>query len=276
VWTGSFARVQESRFNHRVLEVAVVVAGVLVATYAGWVIRNVGGTTPDRGLSAVASATPSVAPVVAAPRRPPRLGPFRAAVGDAGSILVIGDSTGNDPGEWVDLWAQDLGRAREVTLRQWASGAEEFADPPLVYGSGRALGIWNLSYPGVRADYAGRLASVPVQPDAVILNVGHNRSANAIRRVIRTTTPAIEDRWGEVPEAYVLQNPSTADPDQSESAVTFLRTLATQDRVPVIDVHAAFLEAGPLGALLGDGTRPNAQGSRVWADAVGAALIGQP
>lgn len=264
------------RFKPRLVEVLVLAAGVLVALYAAWVIRNVGASTPDDNappvpvetLSESPTPTPSPTP---SPTAPPSLAAFRAVFGDAGSVLVVGDSTGNDPGEWVDLWAQDLGR--QVTLRQWQAGAEQFAEAPLVYGSGPALEIWNLSYPGVRADYAQRLQEVPKAPGVVILSIGHDRSPQALRRAVRTTSEAIDDRWGEVPTAWVLQNPSTGETEQQqEDAVTFLRSLAITERVPVIDVHRAFRKAGSLDSLLLDASSPNDRGSRLWADTVDAAV----
>lgn len=35
------------------------------------------------------------------------------------TISVLGDSTGNDAGEWVDLWSQHLAEDATVTLRTW-------------------------------------------------------------------------------------------------------------------------------------------------------------
>lgn len=263
------------RFKPRLIEVVVVVAGILVAVYAVWVIRNVGATTPDDNAAASpvealseASDEPSVAPTA-----PPRIGAVREAVADAPSVLVVGDSTGNDPGEWVDLWARDLALDREVRLHSWDVGSAQFGAEPTVYGTGRAMEIWNLSYPGAAADYAPKLQEVAAEPAAVIVNIGHDRSPQAIRRAIRTTSDAIDDRWGEVLMAWVLQNPSTgaAAPDQ-EDAVEFVRSLATTERVPVIDVHAQFLRADSLATLLVDDSRPNDRGSRLWADTVERAL----
>jgi hypothetical protein len=264
--------VETRRFKPRLVEVLVLAAGVLVAVYAAWVIRNVGASTPDDSAPPVPVETLSERPTPS-PTAPPSLAAFRAVLGDAGSVLVVGDSTGNDPGEWVDLWAQDLAGSRQVTLRQWQAGAEQFAEAPLVYGSGRGVEIWNLSYPGVRADYAQRLQEVPKAPGVVILSIGHDRSPQALRRAVRTTSEAIDDRWGEVPTAWVLQNPSTGETEQQQKdAVTFLRSLAMTERVPVIDVHRAFRKAGSLDGFLLDASSPNDRGSRLWADTVNAAV----
>ncbi len=112
-----------------------------------------------------------------------------------------------------------------------------------------------------------------MKPDAVILNVGHDRDRGLLDRTIGTTIDAIRQRWGEVPSALVLQEPSTGvDAKPQEAAVSRVRSLAVKYGDPVIDVHAAFLNAGDLENLLVDGRRPNERGSRVWADAVTAEL----
>lgn len=258
---------RERRFGVRPHQMVVLVAGLVVALYAVWVIRHVGSSPPAGAAVPAPRATPTAtARATAAPKAPPSLRTFRTAVADARTILVIGDSTGDGPGEWVDLWAQDLGGSREVTLHNWEVGAQDFSASPLVYGFGQALDLWNLSSPDIGADPAQQLGSVPTTPGAVILNVGHDRDPSSLRRTIRTTTAAIADRWGEVPCAWVLQNPATQDADRQEAAVDVVRALATKQRVPVIDVHRAFRRADDLGALLADGTRPSPTGSRLWAD----------
>lgn len=262
---------QERRFGLRPTEVAVLVAGVLVAIYAGWVIRNVGSATPNG--ADIPQRQPASDTRSAAPATPPPLDLFRTALGGARTLLVVGDATGDEPGEWVDLWAQDLADSRRVTLHQYDADAAQFSSSSVVNGSGRPLEIWNLSYPVARVDYAERLASVPAKPGAVILNFGHDRSRKVLRRAVNETADAIEERWGRLPSAWVLQNPTGGENAQEqEDAVALVRTMATRARVPVIDVHAAFLAEGSLQELLVDGARPDEEGSKVWADAVRTAL----
>ncbi len=250
-------------------------AGVAVALYAGWVIHDVGSSGPD--VAAPARPTHSASASVTAspePAAPPGLGPFRKAVGNARALLVVGDSTGDEPGEWVDLWAQDLGHQRKVVLHRWDEGTQAFVTLA-VYGNGQPLDVWNLSYPGVRADYAQHVSEVSQEPDAVLVSVGHDRGPQQLRRALRSTGTAITKRWGAVPTAWVLQNPSTGGKAKAqERAVAYVRSLATKDRVPVIDVHAAFGKAGDLPGLLADESRPNGDGSRLWADAVERAVTG--
>ncbi len=258
----------------------MLVAGLVVAVYATSVVRGVGAAPPDAdaassprdSASSSPTARPSATQSAAAASRPARIGPVREAVRTANALLVVGDSTGDGVGEWVDLWAQDLGGAALVNLHQWDAAGQRFVTSA-VYGAGRTTHLWNLSYPGVRADYAERLDRVENSPDAVVINVGHDRGRVAIERAIRRTTEAVTRRWGQVPTALVLQNPSTgASAVAQEEAVATVREVAARERLAVIDVHRAFGRAGPPESLLADESTPNEQGSRVWADAVGARL----
>jgi hypothetical protein len=264
----------------RIHEVAVVVVAttVLLAVFGTWVIRTVGGAAPPLGST---QPVPTTSPSESSPATtdvPPELGPFREAVEKSRTVLVVGDSSGDERGEWVDLWAQGLASNRKVTYHQWDPVAGFTASPKVygtskLYGSDKPMEIWNLSYRGVAADYAENLIDVPERPDAVILNVGHDRDRGLLDRTIRTTVDGVKERWGKVPSALVLQEPSTgSEAKQQEKAVLAVRSLAIKYEMPVIDVHAAFLEAGDVGSLLVDGRRPNQRGSRVWADAVSSAL----
>lgn len=263
-------------FGLRLHEIAVLVAGVLVAVYAAWVIRDVSAPAVTSSTSSGSPSSPSPSVSVdppQAPATPPGLGQFRKAAAKTKTLLVIGDSTGAGPGAWVDLLAQDLAKKRAVTLHQWDDLAQQFAPTPTVFGSGRALAIWNLSYPGVKADYAEHLDEVADRPGAVILNIGHDRDRRALGRTVRTTTAGIDKRWGDVRIAWVLQNPSTgAAAKMQEAAVDRLTALATEKRVPVIDVHSEFRTRGNFARLLSDDSHPSVAGSRLWADVVGRAL----
>jgi hypothetical protein len=263
---------------HEVVAVFVAAGVFLIGLVAIWLVRSAGGSPPSLGTATSAPRVSSSASSPAPSSEPTRLGPFRKDVANSRTILVVGDSSGDEFGEWVDLWAQDLASNRKVTYHQWASGAG-FTASPAVYGTSKLHGsekpmeIWNLSYQGVAADYAKNLSDVPVRPDTVILNIGHDRDRGLLDRTIRTTTDGVNVRWGDVPSALVLQNPSTgAEAKGQEEAVFEVRSLAMKYRMPVIDAHAAFLKAGDVKDLLVDGRRPNERGSRVWADAVAAAL----
>lgn len=258
---------------------AVVVAGILVAGYAVWVIRDVSSSGPDveEPSSSTRSITESPSPSASPTATPPApIGPVRRAVAGADTVLVIGDASGDRMGEWVDLWSQGIAdsqsKPRQVSLHTWDVVGQAFVTSS-VRGTGPLLDLWNLSYPGTAADYATHLDGVPKKPGAVIYSLGHDRGQKALARAVRTTTVAITDKWGKVPTAYVLQNPATGPrAKQQAAAVKQVRELAATDNAPVLDVNAAFRKSGDLAALLLDGALPNPEGSRVWADAVTASL----
>ena len=253
---------------------------LIVVAYTAWVAWDVHDSrsdqlaAPSRARAATPSASASVQ--VAAPGEPttpPPLDPFRAAASTATNILVVGDSTGAGTGEWVDLVARDLGDHSRVSLHQWDEAAAQFDQVPTSYGDiGRRVDVWNLSYQGVAPDYPEHLDTLP-PPDVVLLNIGHDRSAGAAGRAVTVTVDAIGERWGDVPTAFVLQNPSLGNEEaQQRRAVRRLTKLATEYGDPVIDVYAAFEQSGPGPTLVTAESRPTDAGSRIWADVVDRAL----
>ena len=249
-----------------------------VAVYTGWVawdVHDASSETVDASLGG-SSSSPSPSVQVAAPEAPmtpPPLRPFRAASRSAGTVLVIGDSTGAGPGAWVDLVAQDLGEQHQVALHEWDESNGQFADAPTSYGeTGPRLDVWNLSYHGVDPDYAEHLDAVP-PPDIVLLDIGHDRSPRELARTASVTLDAVGARWGDVPTAVVLQNPSVLDEEQQQRrGVKRLTRFAAEYGDPVIDVYAAFERADPGLTFVTADSRPTEAGSRLWADVVGRAM----
>jgi hypothetical protein len=268
--------VRQRSFRIGPLEIIAITVGLLAACYLGWVIQDVRSSGPDGGSGPIttSSATPSASVQVAAPEAPtgpPPLGPFREAASSAHTILVVGDSTGEGARSWVHLLAQDLGAQRQVTLHGWDEATARFDEKGDSFGKGGdQLEIWNLSYRGVDADYPDHLGDLP-RPDAVLVNVGHDRSARAVGHAVVVTTEAISERWGDVPTALVLQNPSAGDDAaQQTRAIRRLTTLATEIGYPVIDVYGAFEQADDP-TLVDADSRPTDEGSRLWAETVEAA-----
>jgi hypothetical protein len=255
--------------------IAVFLAVVAYTAWVAWDVRS-SRSDPQASSSHSRASTPTASVQVEAPdsaTAAPPLGPFRAVASKANAILVIGDSTGAGPGAWVDLVAQDLGEANLVKLHQWDEAADEFAKVPTSYGEvGTRVDIWNLSYRGVEPDYPDHLDGL-TPPDVVLLDIGHDRGPGAVQRAVTVTMDAVGERWGDVPTAFVLQNPSVAaDSAQQRRAVRRLTRLAAEYAEPVIDVYSAFEQAGPGQALVTAESRPTDAGSRLWADVVDRAL----
>ncbi|WP_309076017.1 SGNH/GDSL hydrolase family protein [Paenarthrobacter sp.] len=197
------------------------------------------------------------------------------------TISVLGDSTGNAKGEWVDLWAKHLASFASVTVHLWDQNAENWSPNQTYYpgAAGRSIEIWNASQPGAKADYPSTRIKVmqPTKPDFVILSFGHNGAPTAIGPNMFATMNAVNTQWGgKVPTLAILQNaagePRTLQTNNNQAA---LKVWAAGNGVPLIDVRAAFDSVQDINTVLmadGTGVHPNAAGQQLWVDAVISAL----
>ena len=158
-------------------------------------------------------------------------------------------------------------------MHEWDETSGQFAEVPTSYGdTGPTLDVWNLSYHGVAPDYAEHLDAVPA-PDAVLLDIGHDRGPRELARAATVTLDAVGARWGDLPTAVVLQNPSVLDEEHRQRrGVQRLTRFAAEYGDPVIDVYAAFEQADPGLTFVTADSRPTDAGSRLWADVVDRAL----
>jgi lysophospholipase L1-like esterase len=188
------------------------------------------------------------------------------------TIQVLGDSTGNDPNEWVDLWAKHLGDSSRVELHQWAAKTQDW-DPEIVtYGdSGRKVTIWNGSFPGARASYPlDRLGKItPEKPDLIVYNYGHNATANTIVNEMAFTIDKVNARYPGTPRVATLQNPARGSrkPIEDPTRVA-LRNWADSIGLALIDIEKVFNEESELAAIMKDEVHPNYEGEKLWADEV--------
>lgn len=214
-------------------------------------------------LAVVAVATVGLVGASVAAQSPP--------AGQAAKVIaVLGDSTGNDPGEWVDLWAKHLGESRRVVEHTWSWKYERWNDQPIRYGKGPGVvTIWNGSMPGAQPKYAlDRLAvMLPVHPDLLVLNYGHNGFPQDTTAGLARLKAAADTRtW------VVLQNPGLNDhAAPQEKNLAAVAAWAKSTDTPVIDVTSAFRARGPA-SLMRDHAHPNAAGSALWESVVEKAL----
>lgn len=191
-------------------------------------------------------------------------------------VSVLGDSTGNGPGEWVDLWSEHLGASGAVSLYFWGDNDAYPASSSKLYGSGsRKVTVWDGSKAGSTGAYPlERMASIqPAKPDLILYNYGHNRSANGVVSDIKALQRKAEDRWGkQIPFVVMLQNPARGERAQySAASVQELRAWARLAGIPAVDIEAAFNKAG-ADALLADNVHPNSEGSKLWAETLVQAI----
>ena len=198
--------------------------------------------------------------------------------GESANVFVYGDSTGDATDEWVYLLATKMGLewlTHTVTYRNWNTGTTAYnAATTIQTGSGAGvLAFYNCSIAGaVATRFAGDdlEASLPVEPDLVILSYGHNGGVQVDRQVTQHATMA-----GEVSRLYPFspliilgQNPVTTDATMAAKIKAF-RALASSFGWGFIDVHRWF-KSLPLAiaTYYADTIHPNALGSDVWSDCV--------
>jgi hypothetical protein len=200
------------------------------------------------------------------------------------TVSVLGDSTGNGDGEWVQLWAKHLGESRPVTLHQWDSvlnawkpGVEEFGT------IGHRVTIYNMSQPGATPAYASARIKVaqPKRPDLLILNYGHNGNTGGQWGFLTSLVAASQGRWPQkVPTVVMLQNPEIGAHAVTAAAnMAEVGLWAEANQVPTVNVGKAFIASGRLASLLERPlgvpplrVHPNAEGYLLWANTVAGAL----
>jgi lysophospholipase L1-like esterase len=192
-------------------------------------------------------------------------------------VSVLGDSPGNEDGEWVDLWARRLGATRRVVLHQWDDTNGGWLYRARVYGkNGPSVTIWNGSRSGAQAGYAqARLRQLqPQRPDLVLYSFGHNHSPGKIVAPMQALVSAVDSRWPGIPaSAVILQNPQLgATAAKQARVVAELATWAADAGVPTIDVYGAFESHVGEANLFKDFRHPSPAGSAVWADVVADAI----
>ena len=128
------------------------------------------------------------------------VGDLRAIVSSRGplTISVLGDSTGDEPGEWVDLWARDLSKRGTVTLHFWDGATDDWKAHPTVYpGPDRPITVWNGSRSG--ASYAYPLEHLdriqPSKPSLTVLSFGHNPAPERADKGAAELLAAADAKW---------------------------------------------------------------------------------
>lgn len=258
------------------LLVLVLVGSLVVVAVAVTLVVSQ-GADDDRAVAPAPSPTVTAEPSPSGPGQRAGGSPLaraRAALEASGAqVVVLGDSTGDDDGEWVHLWAQSLGVERGAELVRWGAGTDGYGSPETLGGVAPDVTIWNGSVSGSRASYAlDRLDRMLPGggADLVLLSYGHNHTPDDVAEV----AALIETVRGRTPGAVVvvvLQNPQIGDSNAPVRET--VATLAAEHDVATIGVDEAFLRDGrPLEALLVDLVHPSDEGSEVWARTVASAL----
>jgi hypothetical protein len=192
------------------------------------------------------------------------------------TVVVLGDSTGNAQGEWVDVAFRALAEEldRPLVEHPWNLETGRYDEPITVnVASGSApIIVWNGSASGKTAEY------VPEQPDVLFLNHGLNnvRRPDAVGGQFTDVLTRTEQSWPlAVGYAALLENPRFDDWADAHAAVLD-RVQTWLDERPFvlgIDVHGAYLARTDLSTLLtADLLHPSPAGSTVTAETVLATI----
>lgn len=194
---------------------------------------------------------------------------------------VLGDSTGNGTDEWVYLLAQHLaGRYPRytVTYRLWNDGTQLYDSPSTIQtGTGtHTLAVYNGSTSGMTHGYSSTriLLQLPVAPDLVIINYGHNNiGTTAFRPNIYNLLRPLSDYW---PRANIIQTAQNTrwlvDTDYTQDLQRQQQIIesAAAENTGLINVTQRFLDYGTARDvdLMTDTVHPNAAGQAIWIDEV--------
>ena len=254
-----------------------------VPAAAPMMAADLGAGIPDEAAATTRPPAPSAAGAVT--QGPAETDPLRRARSvldrqDRTVVLVLGDSTGNDRGEWTYRWAEALAGSRPTAIAPWNEWTEDgYVEAEVLSGEGTGdpgLGevlVLSGSQTGARAGYAATRMELltPEVPDLVILNLGHNNEVGDVADELQDTVDALRSRVGdEVPVLVTLQQPQAGD--QNAEVRAAVARWAQQEGLPTIDVAERFLSQGEPETLLTDAVHPNDEGSALWAEVVEDAL----
>lgn len=240
-------------------------------------------STPHSGPLTVTSRTTTAGAADIAP--PPTGVTINAGLDSAEpyTIVVLGDSTGNNTDEWVHLMGRRIAAnyRRTVTIRDWSDTANGYVTSTSYGDLGRPpLTIWNGSAAGKGPAYSESYyaSMAPERADLTLINHGHNGANDIVSGDQRLVQLAKDHMTQDAVIAIVLQNPRTdslAKADMLQRGVNALRQRfgGASSGITLIDVNSAFpRDAGLAAYLRPDGLHPNERGQQLWADTVAAAL----
>jgi lysophospholipase L1-like esterase len=199
------------------------------------------------------------------------------------NIVVAGDSTGDEPDEWVFLLTLELARlypGYNINYYLWNRRNPGWPSTPWVIQQGapgnHALNVWNMSVSGTRENYGLTYAEsviVPKQPDLLFVSYGHNDGADTdrFRWGIQSLVETVAAQSPQTEILLIAQNPETGNSYQQAHAAE-LAQLASEEHVELVDVLGAFQATGDPSAYVKDGIHPTVGGSYLWMNTVLAAL----
>lgn len=266
--------------------VGLVALGVVTAILVVWSLPQIRNPQPT-GVPAKASPTltvgPSETPTASSGATPtpskdaPTTAPKPTGVAglatllrgqEAVSILVLGDGSGNDPDEWVSLWATDyLAKGRKVAYKSWNPEREAWKSAGTT-GSGPATTIWNASMtaPNLSTE-DDRVADVWQPADVVIISYGHRNPASSIGSRLTAIRKAVKAQDDSANVIVMIQNPDPVAIEQTQREATqTVKKWAVDAGLDSINIYDAFIaDSTPRYQLVEADGSPSPAGSALWA-----------
>lgn len=210
-----------------------------------------------------------------------RLAPARRVLASprAVTVAVLDDSVGNDPGEWVSMWAGDMAVHRYVFVHHFDWQTERYSDdvevfPPSAEVTAEPVVVWNFGWPGGTPKRALQhlAAGVPKKPDLTIVSFGHNLGPAAVQPQYAALQEGLTKRFGRIPVVTTVAHMAPiAQPAQAEGRVMLVQWLRSRG-MPFIDMRAVFDDEPDPSRLFWDAIHPNVLGYRRLSDVVSARL----
>lgn len=197
-----------------------------------------------------------------------------------GSILVVGDGSGDEMDEWVSVWARDhLAGQATVSYNAWTRISGRYADPVTFGSASRSLKVWNASVrtPDMARE-PERVVRAWQEADVVLLSYGHRRSATEIPAQLDAVLEAVRAKSQTASVVVLIQNPDRARTEAIQQETTqAIKKWADAKGFPTVDIYSAFTgDPNPRDGMVEVDGSPTPQGSRLWAKTVADALAAPP
>lgn len=193
-------------------------------------------------------------------------------------MVVLGDSTGNGPDEWVALMAQNLAKdlGRRVEFVNYNPQAERYAQPRVYGPDTESLVIYNVGIAGATtAEMTQVLETVlPENPEMIITSVGHNQLPLEVGRDMDLFRDAIVEQWPNAQLATIAQNPALEErAARQDKTVGNIKAWAYTRSVPIIEVYGLIKSHTDYADLYTDIIHVGPEGAALWAQTVEDQLL---
>ncbi|OLT21987.1 hypothetical protein BJF81_14195 [Ornithinimicrobium sp. CNJ-824] len=162
---------------------------------------------------------------------------------DDADLLVIGDGYSNMPSQWVQLWGDEVGNDRPVTIHHWGEAQDVTFNDPIVLSEedGPQLTIWSASRDGSTiadaADRVDRFAEEAGGVDAVLISLGLDSGDEDVAGSLDELLAEFDGVADDAPVLLAVAPPELYDSGVAEDMVAWAEDNA--DRVALVEVGPA-------------------------------------